>query len=158
MCTGHVDCRWSVNIHSALIYFYILSTVLKYNFKPLKTCKKIHVYYHFSTFLLGWTSFPFLSSHNHTCCIWLLIFSKLLFVCLQYFHLWCSLKKSHIWDSYSSVAEEPPWYSTKLFWRANVYSFVLMGTQHRKGVAYGVTLGPTNRITVTKASKRGVAT
>jgi hypothetical protein len=44
------------------------------------------------------------------------------------------------------------------FWRANVYSFVLMGTQHRKDVAYGVTSGPTNRNTVTKTSRRGVAT
>jgi hypothetical protein len=44
------------------------------------------------------------------------------------------------------------------FLRANVYSFVLMGTQHRKGVAFGVTSGPTNRIPVTKASRRGVAT
>jgi hypothetical protein len=44
------------------------------------------------------------------------------------------------------------------FRRANIYSFVLMGSQHRKGVAYGVTLGPTNRNTVTKASRWGVAT
>jgi hypothetical protein len=40
-----------------------------------------------------------------------------------------------------------------MFWRANVYSFVPMGTQHRKGVAYGVTSGPTNRNTVTKAGR-----
>jgi hypothetical protein len=45
-----------------------------------------------------------------------------------------------------------------VFWRANVYSFVFMGTQHIKGVAYVVTSGPTNRKTVTKANRRGVAT
>jgi hypothetical protein len=45
-----------------------------------------------------------------------------------------------------------------IFWRANVYSFVLMGTQHRKGVAYGVASRPTSRNTVTKASRQGVAT
>jgi hypothetical protein len=41
-------------------------------------------YYHLSTFLSGWTSFPLLSSHNHSSCICLLIIlSKLLSLSLS---------------------------------------------------------------------------
>ena len=73
-------------------------TVLKYNFKPLKTCKKIYVYYQLSNVLSGWTSFPLLSSHNHSCCICLLIiFGKLLFVSLSPIFSFVMLsEKSHI--------------------------------------------------------------
>jgi hypothetical protein len=39
----------------------------------------------------------------------------------------------------------------------SIVSF-LWETQHRKDGAYGVKSGPTNRNTVTKASRRGVAT
>ena len=42
MCTGHVGSRWSLS--KSAVHLYIFRWfVLKYNFKPLKTCKKTRV-------------------------------------------------------------------------------------------------------------------
>jgi hypothetical protein len=76
-------------------------------------------------------------------------------ICPFLFYSYCMFKyfRRASWHSSATLTEFFP-----CFWRANVYSFVFMGSQHRKGVAYGVASGPTNRNTVTKASRRGVAT
>jgi hypothetical protein len=85
------------------------------------------------------------------------------------YFFWWQLKKEHSWPwKWRNTQKEgnvdlltgnnENLIDVAVFWRANVYSFVLMGTKHRKGVAYGVTSGPTNCNTVTKASRQGVAT
>jgi hypothetical protein len=80
---------------------------------------------------------------------------QIITLCLSVQNRFCVLQKEiHLYTIWIRDA----WILGFIFWRANVYSFVLMDTQHRKGVAYGVMSGPTNRNTVTKAGRRGVAT
>jgi hypothetical protein len=63
---------------------------------------RTYVYYHLPPCLSGWAPYP---SHNQSCYI---ICSKLLFVshCLLIFQFVKLSEESHIWDSYSNVAQD----------------------------------------------------